>query len=351
MALIFRKKAISLARMVESRLCQSFCYRASIFVNGEMGKPEPGSANEGPMKSARSPVGASRMTISPLFLGADPPKGGYSIEVLDDETWRVSAGLAHVWHGNLEKKKFTQTVGEPVKDGGPSSIEDSDPEPDFDEIDNMRIRGNLFYKLDRTSKEFEEYSFDFHRKKSMKRKDDPEEVKIQRNKSHPKDEKLHSMKNKVTLREETRPYLIYESSEVAGAREDHKKKLRVPTFNELTGPYHKPFCLDIFISKASIRACIVHRVTSKVVVVAHSISKDMKFDLTSTRNARACEAIGKVLAQRALADDIHDIVYSPRRGEVMEGKLGIVVQSIIKNGVNVKLKLKQAKQKGRKHAS
>ncbi|KAF7806858.1 putative ribosomal protein L18 [Senna tora] len=119
------------------------------------------------------------------------------------------------------------------------------------------------------------------------------------------------------------------------------KKQRTLTFNQLTGPFHEPFCLDIYISKASVRACIVHRVTSKVVAVAHSISKDMKFDFTSTRNKNTCAAVGAILAQRALADDIHDVIYTPRKGERLEGKLQIVLQSIIDNGINVKVKIKQ----------
>ncbi|KAF3967188.1 hypothetical protein CMV_008783 [Castanea mollissima] len=82
-------------------------------------------------------------------------------------------------------------------------------------------------------------------------------------------------------------------------------------------------------------------VTTKVVAVAHSISKDMKFDLASIRNVTACGAVGAVLAQRALADDVHDVVYTPRKDYRLEGKLQIVLQSIIDNGVNVKLKLKQ----------
>ncbi|OWM63937.1 hypothetical protein CDL15_Pgr024774 [Punica granatum] len=51
------------------------------------------------------------------------------------------------------------------------------PDLDFDEIDNMRIPGNLFYKLDRASKEFEENKFDFHMNKSSKHKEDPKEIK------------------------------------------------------------------------------------------------------------------------------------------------------------------------------
>ncbi|PQQ06025.1 uncharacterized protein Pyn_01652 [Prunus yedoensis var. nudiflora] len=71
----------------------------------------------------------------------------------------------------------------------------------------------------------------------------------------------------------------------------------------------------------------------------------MKFDLGSTRNATACAAVGAVLAQRALADDIHDVIYTPRKGERLEGKLQIVLQSVIDNGINVKVKLKQITRK------
>lgn len=119
------------------------------------------------------------------------------------------------------------------------------------------------------------------------------------------------------------------------------KKIRTPTYNQLTDPYHLPFCLDIYLSKSSVRACIVHRVTSKVVAVAHSISKDMKHDLASTRDSTACAAVGRVLAQRAIADDIHNVVYTPRKGDKLEGKLQIVLQSIIDNGIDVKVKIKQ----------
>ncbi|KAI8004592.1 hypothetical protein LOK49_LG08G02966 [Camellia lanceoleosa] len=123
-----------------------------------------------------------------------------------------------------------------------------------------------------------------------------------------------------------------------------RKKVRTPTFNQLTaltmnrllGYLHiERVCPGLYYSRA----------TSKVVAVAHSISKDMKFDLASTRNATACAAVGEVLAQRALADDIHNAVYTPRKGEKLEGKLQIVLQAIIDNGVNVKVKIKQKKRK------
>lgn len=300
---------------------------------------------------------SSRIDLSPLLSGKGPHFGCYNIELVDDETWQVSAGPAHAWRGLEEDVEAKSNVNVVVDDDDAPSFEG---DSDFDEIDNMRIRGDLFYKLDKDSKEFEEYSFDFHRRKSSKTKEgnkDTEKKEASKVKTDKKEsQKKEALKRKSDVKESKRKE---SPSRNLASRDDEfnkivmsdgmEKRVRTPTFNQLTAPYHEPFCLDIYISKASVRACVVHRVTSKVVAVAHSISKDMKFDLDSTRNATACAAVGGILAQRALADDIHDVVYTPRKGEKLEGKLQIVLQSIIDNGVNVKVKLKQRKQKKASH--
>lgn len=279
----------------------------------------------------------SRLHLSPLFPDAKPSSNGYEIELVDHDAWRLSSGLAQAWQGMDGAAMGTSSLSEEVVD---NCSQPGQEDPDFDEIDNMRIRGNLFYKLDRGSKEFEEYSFDFHRyKKSLKKKDDP------------KEKKNESPRQNVASVSDKLPKVLNKKSGLMSPMDEiestcvGKKKLRAPTFNQLTGPYHEPFCLDIYISKASVRACIVHRATSKVVAVAHSISKDMKFDLASTRDSVACAAVGTVLAQRALADDIHDVIYTPRKGERLEGKLHFVLQSIMDNGINVKVKIKQRRPK------
>lgn len=280
----------------------------------------------------------SKRHLSPLFPDSEPHSNGYNIELVDHDTWRVSSGLAQAWRGMDAAAQETISLSEEVVDNcSPPGKEG----PDFDDIDNMRIRGNLFYKLDHNSKEFEEYNFDFHRnKKSLKNKDDLKE----RKKESPCQKLAPVGEKKLPKVVNNKCSLMAPMDEIKSTCPG-KKKLRVPTFNQLTGPYHEPFCLDIYISKASVRACIVHRVTSKVVVVAHSISKDMKFDLASTRDSAACAAVGAVLAQRALGDDIHDVVYTPRKGERLEGKLQFVLQSLIDNGVNVKVKIKQRRPK------
>ncbi|PIA31765.1 hypothetical protein AQUCO_04900212v1 [Aquilegia coerulea] len=259
------------------------------------------------------------------------------IELVDDESWKVSSGLTEAWRRQMngfEERKSSMV--EPV-DETESFVEN---EPDFDDIMDMRFGGKLFYKIDRDSREFEEYNFDFHRKKTSKKsKEEPKEKgkKENVNLNTSSKDKESSKLAKVVKKNKAPDEVLDGSSD--------GKRLRTPTFNQLTAPYHEPFCLDIFISKSSVRACIIHRATSKVVVVAHSISKDMKFDLKSTKDDNACVAVGEILAQRALADDIHDIVYTPRKGDKVEGKLQIVLQSVIDRGVNVKVKIKQRKTK------
>ncbi|CAI0465954.1 unnamed protein product [Linum tenue] len=285
----------------------NFCSKAS-----SIGDGAAGWTREAPAERRHS-IPSSNICLSHLFRDPTDHLDRYEIELVDDAAWQ----------------------------------DDSD----FDEIDNMRIRGNLFYKLDRHSKEYQEYSFDFHRRK--KKGDDAREsgkreslAKNEQTKESKRNEDSSPVEAKRTtlIAKNGKAYTLM--NDVSGSvAEEMRKKVRTLTFNQLTAPYHEPFCLDIHISNASARASVIHRGTSKVVAVAHSISKDIKFDMGSTRNEATCRAVGQILAQRALEDDIHNVVYTPRRGERLEGKLQIVLQSIIDSGLSVKVKLKQRKHK------
>ncbi|KAH7666275.1 large subunit ribosomal protein L18 protein, partial [Dioscorea alata] len=262
----------------------------------------------------------------------------FDIELMDPDLWRVSFGLSHSMEGIVRKgEDFCSSVGDDDGSGDCSTVMDNCP--DFDEIDDLRLRKKLFYKLDRGSKEFEEYSFDFHRKI-------PSSARKEGKKSEKQSLKVSSSQVNKLVNAEKIERNTGESSGVGGmAKFIEGKKLRTPTFNQLTDPYHLPFCLDILVTKGSVRACVVHRATSKVVVVAHSISKDMKFDVASRKGVKACFAVGKILAQRAMEEDIYNVVYTPRKGDKIEGKLQIVLQSIIDSGIDVKLKQKQKQKK------
>ncbi|KAL3812614.1 hypothetical protein ACJIZ3_013882 [Penstemon smallii] len=305
---------------------------------------------------------SNRLSLSPFFPENDKDNmKECKVQIMDDETWLVSSSLLDAWRGNEKGNalKMSAIFSDQENDGDfngvvVDSVVSNKEGHDFDEIEDMRIRGNLFYKLDKDSKEYQEYSFDFHRRKSHKNVKDCKESKETKKseiatkveKASKKNEQREIKKSKECKMETMfgrvkDEYLISRLHEMGNRLID--KKQRTLTFNQQTAPYHEPFCLDIYISKGSVRASIIHRATSNVVMVSHSISKDMKFDLSSTKNRNACAAVGEVLAQRALADDIHNVVYTPRKGEKLEGKLQIVLRSIIDGGINVKVKLKQKK--------
>ncbi|KAG0453288.1 hypothetical protein HPP92_025678 [Vanilla planifolia] len=271
----------------------------------------------------------------------------FNIELVDQDIWNVSFSLAHSWYGMDSKPEKNFYLDEDTKDGEICNGDDMVLESyDFDVIDELRIQKKLFYKLDKESKEYDECNFSFHKKKSLKKSSGKQNEIVKECKKSIQTEKSDSKPLPVgpmTLKKNYKYQLANPINSEASPKKItmEGKKKRTPTFNQLTDPYHLPFCLDIFITKGSVRACVIHRVSSKVVAVAHSISKDMKFDLTSRRDATTCVVVGKILAQRAIEDDIHNVVYTPRKGDKIEGKLQIVLQSIIDNGVDVKVKLKQ----------
>ncbi|TVU30322.1 hypothetical protein EJB05_21936, partial [Eragrostis curvula] len=266
----------------------------------------------------RSPPVQVQLPQSSPCSSSDPLGSGFRIEAVDSDLWPASFGFS------LEPER-----GKECPDGfeqhSDNELHDSD-----DEIDDMRHRKKLFYKLDRGSMEFEENSVPLRRRRRDK-------TSAKNSKECKKVEPAESVSSNVPKLKAKRAVREDDMVEV--------KRERVPTFNQMTDPYHHPFCLDIHVTKGSVRACFVHRVTSRVVSVAHSISKDMKFDLGSRKGKgmKACAAVGALLAKRAIEDDIHNAVYTPRKGDRIEGKIEVVLRAITENGVDVKVKLKQRK--------
>ncbi|XP_021666973.1 uncharacterized protein LOC110655104 isoform X1 [Hevea brasiliensis] len=111
------------------------------------------------------------------------------------------------------------------------------------------------------------------------------------------------------------------------------------SFKQRTKAYMEPFTLDVFISKRFVSASLTHRVTSKQVAVAGTNSKDIKAALRSRSDIPACLAIGRILAERAREADVYTASYTPRERDKFEGKIRAVVQSLIDNGIDVKVYL------------
>ncbi|KAJ4969331.1 hypothetical protein NE237_016032 [Protea cynaroides] len=109
------------------------------------------------------------------------------------------------------------------------------------------------------------------------------------------------------------------------------------SFKQRTIAYMEPFTLDVFISKRFVSASLTHRVTSKQVAVAGTNSKDIKAVLKSRSDIPACLAVGRILADRAREADVYTASYTPRERDKFEGKIRAVVQSLIDNGIDVKI--------------
>jgi len=265
----------------------------------------------------QSPYVQVRLLQSSPQSSSDLLGSGFHIDVVDSDLWTPSFGFSS------EAERGNEYLDDLHRN------DDSEVRDFSDEIDDMRHRKKLFYKLDRQSKEYEENSLPLRRRKNRDKT----------NAKNPKECKVEPAKSVSSNAPKATKCAIRDDDMVEVKRE------RMPTFNQMTDPYHHPFCLDIHVTKGSVRACFVHRVTSRVVAVAHSISKDMKFDLGSKKGKgmKACAAVGALLAKRALEDDIHNALYTPRKGDRIEGKIKVVLHAIIENGVDVKVKLKQRK--------
>lgn len=276
---------------------------------------------------------------------------GVKIELLDSHLFWAPSVFADVSRVSSDCSSVAGNRAE-------IQLKEAQEHPDIDKLEDMRFRGDLLYKLDIDSREPEECNFDSRGRKpkgqstrhQMKTKYVQDNEKFAESNFHLRKNKNKHMACKQEPGNENYDNVDKESKSVPAdfwLREEEalERKKKLMSFKEMTDAYMHPFCLDIFISKSSVCACIVHRVTCNVVAVAQSISKDMKSNLISKKDLTACAAVGGILAQRALADDIYTAVYTPRKGDKLEGKLMVVLQSIIDHGVDIKVRLKQRRPK------
>lgn len=97
--------------------------------------------------------------------------------------------------------------------------------------------------------------------------------------------------------------------------------------------YMRPFLLNVFFSKRFIHAKVVHRGTSKVICVATTNAKDLRNSLPSLIDHNACKVVGRLIAERSMEADVFAVAYEPRKDERIEGRLGIVLDTIKENGI------------------
>ncbi|XP_044510555.1 50S ribosomal protein L18-like [Mangifera indica] len=105
------------------------------------------------------------------------------------------------------------------------------------------------------------------------------------------------------------------------------------SWKQRTDMYMRPFLLNVFFSRRFIQAKVMHRSTSKVISIASTNAKDLRNTLPSLTDHNACRIIGKLIAERSKDADVYAMSYEPRKDERIEGKLGIVLDTIKENGI------------------
>ncbi|XP_019465483.1 PREDICTED: uncharacterized protein LOC109363670 isoform X2 [Lupinus angustifolius] len=117
------------------------------------------------------------------------------------------------------------------------------------------------------------------------------------------------------------------------SRGEAAKKPNRKSWKQRTDMYMRPFLLNVFFSKRFVHAKVMHRGTSKVISVATTNAKDLRNSLPSLTDNNACRLIGKLIAERSKEADVYVLAYEPRKDERIEGKLGIILDTIKENGI------------------
>ncbi|KAF3639658.1 putative UMP/CMP kinase-like [Capsicum annuum] len=74
----------------------------------------------------------------------------------------------------------------------------------------------------------------------------------------------------------------------------------------------------------------MHRGTSKVISVAITNVRDLRNTLPSLTDNYDARVIGKLITERSKEVDVHAIAYEPGKNERIEGRLGLILDTIKK---------------------
>ncbi|XP_068651390.1 uncharacterized protein [Aristolochia californica] len=117
------------------------------------------------------------------------------------------------------------------------------------------------------------------------------------------------------------------------SRGEAAKRPNRKSWKQRTDMYMKPFLLNVFFSKRFVHAKVMHRGTSKVISVATTNAKDLRNTLPSLTDNEACRTIGRLIAERSMEADVFAMSYEPNKNERIEGRLGIILDTIKESGI------------------
>lgn len=117
------------------------------------------------------------------------------------------------------------------------------------------------------------------------------------------------------------------------SRGEAAKRPNKKSWGQRSDMFLRPFLLDVFFSKRFIHAKVMHPGTSKVISAASTNAKDLRFSLPSLTDDDACRVIGNLIAERAKDADVFAMSFEPKKNEKIEGKLGLILDTIKENGI------------------
>lgn len=79
----------------------------------------------------------------------------------------------------------------------------------------------------------------------------------------------------------------------------------------------------------------MHRVTSRSVAAATTNSRELKEQLSSLNDLSACEAIGHLIAQRAIEADVYAVLYEMKQNEKFAEKVGVITNAMTQKGIMI----------------
>jgi len=105
----------------------------------------------------------------------------------------------------------------------------------------------------------------------------------------------------------------------AEKRRQSRLKRQVRVRNKVRGTSERPR-LSVFRSARHIYAQVIDDVNNRTLASASTVAKEVSDDLKSTGNTDAAKAVGAAVAQKAIAQDIKQVVFD-RNGFLYHGRV------------------------------
>jgi len=118
----------------------------------------------------------------------------------------------------------------------------------------------------------------------------------------------------------------------AEKRRQSRLKRQVRVRNKVRGTAERPR-LSVFRSARHIYGQVIDDVNNRTLVSASTVNKDVAGDLKGTGNVDAAKAVGAAIAQKAIAQDIKQVVFD-RNGFLYHGRVKALADAAREAGLS-----------------